>query len=121
MFYFYVLVAGFFHSKLCYSLPHHISTSNTVVRSKKYLQVRTCLLLLGSTPAKTEYEHVKEVTKPLVHENLLTVFRAERIANNEEVAANLALPLSDSDEEEEDNEEKDADGANGIEVRMLLC
>ncbi|XP_067935963.1 kinesin-like protein KIF11-B [Watersipora subatra] len=54
----------------------------------------------GSTPPKMEYQYVKEIQKPLVHKIILDAFRADKLNRDTETAANLALPLSDSEEEQ---------------------
>lgn len=59
-----------------------------------------CGPLPGTTPPRSTYEHVNEVSKPLQHKPLLETFRADRVNRDEELAANLALPLSDSDSED---------------------
>lgn len=53
----------------------------------------------GLTPPRTDYEYVRTIHKPLVHQQLLETFRLEKLDEDEDAAANMALPLTDSEDE----------------------
>ena len=78
-------------------------------------------MLLGATPPRTDYEYVRKISKPLVHESLLQMFRTEKLSKEEDMAANMALPLSDSEDEEpiiSSSEDKESVFSDGINVHI---
>lgn len=56
--------------------------------------------MTGNTPGRTQYEYVRDITAPLVHRQLLTEFCSDKLTREEDMAANLALPLTDSESED---------------------
>lgn len=83
---------------------------------KARLRISPVVVCAGNTPPRTDYEYNKDISKPLIHKKLLDTFRADRVSRDEDMAINLALPLSDSEDEGQmatsTDEQELSDGAN---------